>query len=68
VGSNLGTVAADGKTKLGPRADISRKLLAAGADVNAVPSHSDASPLAIAGSVDTRRETMREWLRSVGAR
>lgn len=30
VGSNLGTVAADGKTKLGPRADVSRKLLEAG--------------------------------------
>jgi uncharacterized caspase-like protein/peptidoglycan/xylan/chitin deacetylase (PgdA/CDA1 family) len=30
VGSNLGTVAADGKTKLGPRAEVSRKLLEAG--------------------------------------
>jgi uncharacterized caspase-like protein/peptidoglycan/xylan/chitin deacetylase (PgdA/CDA1 family) len=30
VGSNLGTVAADGKTRLGPRAEVSRKLLEAG--------------------------------------
>ncbi|MFS2034901.1 polysaccharide deacetylase family protein [Polaromonas sp. CT11-55] len=30
VGSNLGTVGADGKTKLGPRAEVSRKLLEAG--------------------------------------
>ena len=30
VGSNLGTVAADGKTKLLPKADVSRKLLDAG--------------------------------------
>jgi len=30
VGSNLGTVGADGKAKLGPRAEVSRKLLEAG--------------------------------------
>lgn len=30
VGSNLGTVGADGKAKLVPRAEVSRKLLAAG--------------------------------------
>jgi ankyrin repeat protein len=43
------------------------RLLAAGADVNSVPSHTDQSPLAIAGSVDTRRETMIEWLQAAGA-
>lgn len=30
VGTNLGTVGADGKTKLAPKADVSRKLLDAG--------------------------------------
>jgi uncharacterized caspase-like protein/peptidoglycan/xylan/chitin deacetylase (PgdA/CDA1 family) len=30
VGSNLGTIAADGKTALSPKADVSRKLLDAG--------------------------------------
>jgi uncharacterized caspase-like protein/peptidoglycan/xylan/chitin deacetylase (PgdA/CDA1 family) len=30
VGSNLGTVGADGKARLGPRAEVSRKLLEAG--------------------------------------
>jgi ankyrin repeat protein len=42
-------------------------LLARGADVNATPWHSDRTPLDIAGSIDTRRETMAEWLRAEGA-
>jgi uncharacterized caspase-like protein/peptidoglycan/xylan/chitin deacetylase (PgdA/CDA1 family) len=37
VGSNLGTMGADGKPKLSPRADISRKLLAEG---HALANHS----------------------------
>lgn len=43
------------------------RLLAAGADINSIPSHSDLSPLVIAGAADTRRDTMVEWLRAIGA-
>ncbi len=43
------------------------RLLAAGANVRSIPSHTEQSPLEIAASVDTRRETMIEWLRASGA-
>jgi hypothetical protein len=42
-------------------------LLSRGADVNAVPDHTDQTPLDIAGSLDTRRETLTAWLRGNGA-
>jgi hypothetical protein len=42
-------------------------LLSRGADVNAIPEHTDQTPLDIAGSLDTRRETMTAWLRGTGA-
>ena len=42
-------------------------LLARGADINAVPDHTDQAPLDIAGSRDTRRDILTDWLRSNGA-
>jgi len=42
-------------------------LLARGADINAVPGHTDQTPLDIAGSRDTRRDTLTDWLRDNGA-
>lgn len=42
-------------------------LLSRGADINAVPDHTDQTPLDIAGGPDTRRETMVAWLRGNGA-
>ena len=42
-------------------------LLSLGADINAVPDHTDRTPLDIAGSRDTRRDTLTDWLRGNGA-
>lgn len=43
-------------------------LLAKGADINGHPGYTDQSPLDVAGSIDTRRDTMVDWLRDQGAR
>ncbi len=42
-------------------------LIGYGADVNAAPGYSDDNPLDIAGSIDTRRDTLTTWLREQGA-
>ena len=42
-------------------------LLSLGADINTVPDHTDRTPLDIAGSRDTRRDTLTDWLRGNGA-
>lgn len=42
-------------------------LLAHGADIDASPGHSDRTPLEIAGSLDTRRQPLTDWLPSQGA-
>ena len=42
-------------------------LLSRGADINAVPDHTDQTPLDIAGSPGTRRDILTEWLRGHGA-
>jgi ankyrin repeat protein len=42
-------------------------LLSRGADINAVPGHTDKTPLDIAGSPGTRRDTLTDWLRDHGA-
>ena len=43
-------------------------LLGCGADINAVPDYGgDQTPLDVAGSVDTRRDTLTTWLREQGA-
>jgi len=42
-------------------------LLGCGADINAMPGHTGHTPLDIAGSIDTRRDTMTTWLRKQGA-
>lgn len=42
-------------------------LLARGADPNAIPGYTDHTPLDIAGSLDTRRQTLVDWLRELGA-
>lgn len=68
VGSNLGTVAADGKTKLGPRADISRKLLEAGHTLaNHSMTHAQLSRLNGAGLKSEMLGT-DELLKAVDAR
>ena len=43
-------------------------LLARGADINAIPDHTDHTPLDIAAGPDTRREAVVSWLREHGAR
>ncbi|MBE1446707.1 ankyrin repeat protein [Paenibacillus sp. OAS669] len=43
-------------------------LLAQGADINGVPGYAVETPLDIAGSLDTRRDTLTTWLRSIGAK
>ncbi|WP_079912260.1 ankyrin repeat domain-containing protein [Paenibacillus sp. 32352] len=43
-------------------------LLAQGADINGVPGYAAETPLDIAGSLDTRRDTLTTWLRSIGAK
>ena len=43
-------------------------LLGLGADIDAIPGYSDSSPLEIAGSTDTRRDLLTDWLRQRGAR
>src|SRR4051794_27579638 len=42
-------------------------LLARGADINAVPDHTDQTALDIAASRDTRRDILTDWLRDNGA-
>ena len=42
-------------------------LLGLGANMDAVPGYSDATPLEIAGSIDTRRDLLTDWLRQRGA-
>jgi hypothetical protein len=42
-------------------------LLARGADINAVPDHTDRTPLDIAASPGTRRDALSDWLRAQGA-
>jgi uncharacterized protein len=46
---------------------MAQLLLARGADINATPDYSDQTPLAIAGSTDTRRSQLVTWLRERGA-
>jgi hypothetical protein len=43
-------------------------LLACGADIDAIPDYCDTSPLDIAGSIGTRRDTLVTWLHEQGAR
>jgi uncharacterized protein len=43
-------------------------LLARGADIDAQPDYSKQTPLAVAGSIDTRRGQLVSWLRERGAR
>jgi ankyrin repeat protein len=43
-------------------------LMDCGADINTVPDYSEAAPLDIAGSLDTRRDTLVTWLRQQGAK
>jgi ankyrin repeat protein len=47
---------------------VAEYLLARGADLNWTPDHSTATPLDIAGSPGTRRDTLVSWLRERGAR
>jgi ankyrin repeat protein len=46
---------------------IAALLLARGANIDATPDYSDQTPLEIAGSIDTRREQLVNWLRERGA-
>ncbi len=43
-------------------------LLGLGADINHVPDYAEWTPLDIAGSLDTRRDTLTAWLREQGAK
>ena len=43
-------------------------LIGCGADINTIPDYSDSTPLDIAGSIGTRRDTLTAWLREQGAR
>lgn len=45
---------------------MARYLIACGADINAIPGYTDNTPLDIAGSIDTRRDTLTAWLREQG--
>jgi uncharacterized protein len=47
---------------------VAEYLPTRGADLNWTPDHSIATPLDIAGSPGTRRETLVSWLRERGAR
>ena len=42
-------------------------LVSRGADIDAVPDYTDQTPLDIAGSIDTRRDALVDWLRRQGA-
>jgi ankyrin repeat protein len=42
-------------------------LLARGADIDAIPGYSEQAPLDVAGSMDTRRGQLVNWLRERGA-
>jgi len=46
---------------------VAEYLLARGADINATPGYADQTPLDIAASLDTRRDTLVSWLREHGA-
>jgi hypothetical protein len=43
-------------------------LLAKGADINWVPDYAKKTALDVAGSLDTRRDTLVSWLRDKGAK
>jgi hypothetical protein len=47
---------------------VAEVLLARGARIDAHPGYTDRTPLAIAGSLDTRRDALVSWLRERGAR
>ena len=42
-------------------------LLSRGADINFVPDYTEQTPLEAAGSTDTRRGVLVDWLREQGA-
>jgi ankyrin repeat protein len=46
---------------------MAEMLLALGADINGHPDYTDQSPLEAAGSADTRRGVLVDWLREQGA-
>ena len=46
---------------------VAAYLLAHGADINWVPDYTSQTPLGIASSLETRRETLVSWLRDRGA-
>jgi ankyrin repeat protein len=46
---------------------MAETLLARGADINGHPDYTDQSPLEAAGSADTRRGVLVDWLREQGA-
>lgn len=46
---------------------MAQLLLARGADIDATPAYSNQTPLEVAGSTDTRREQLVNWLRERGA-
>ena len=46
---------------------VAEYLLARGADINATPGYADQTPLDIAASLDTRRDTLVSGLREHGA-
>ena len=43
-------------------------LLGLGADIDSIPGYTDSTPLEVAGSTDTRRDLLTDWLRQQGAR
>jgi hypothetical protein len=47
---------------------MAEHLLALGAELNGTPSWGEATPLDAADGLDTGREALVEWLRSLGAR
>lgn len=46
---------------------VAEYLLGQGADINAIPQYSEQSPVDVAGSRDTRRDTLVTWLEEQGA-
>jgi uncharacterized protein len=47
---------------------VAEYLLSQGADINGVPDYTDQTPLDVARSLDTRRDTLVSWLKSNGAK
>lgn len=47
---------------------VAKYLLSKGADINVVPDYTDQTPLDMARSIDTRRDTLVVWLESNGAK